>query len=183
MRPILALLLAAGIVVLVQAYMVFQRTAPRLPRPVRPPRSEAEGQFFLEATLTFDAKPGADFDIHPALEIELQGRPFLRRDQPVAEGETVRQRLELKTGKTDITVRAWPAEDQPIERAMRIRVTRDDAVLWEETVWSAPGLDVQAKIPLDLSHAAGPQVPRDTSQSGGQPDHSDWPAVSPEGAR
>lgn len=150
MRPLFALALAAGILGLVQSYMVFQRTAPRPEPPPALVRESAEGEFFLELTLTFDAAPD-DFDIEPAsLAVTQGGEDLLRLRRPLPAGETIRAETPLAVGVNELYVRAWAADDTPRERAMRVRVLRDEQTIWEETLWSRPGEPVEGPVRIDI---------------------------------
>ncbi len=149
MRPLLALLIAALIVGVVQGYMWFQASLPR-PELQRVEPAAAAGTFSLEITLTFDAQPDA---FEPTSLVVLHaGRELLRRDDRVPAGEGVKIEIaELPVALNEFFVTASAGDEAtPAARAVRVRVLRDGAPIAEQTLWSEPGEPVSGKVLVDV---------------------------------
>src|SRR5688500_12015744 len=119
MRPLLALLLAALILGLVQAYMVFQASV--TPPPIEHVTPRAAGKFSLDITLTFNAA-GDDFTPESLL-VTLAGKELLRRTDRIPAGTPIRtdDAPGLAVGKNEFFVQAGAGDDAvAVARAVRV---------------------------------------------------------------
>lgn len=156
MRPLLALLLSAAILLGVRAYLQF---AVSLRRPVVSVVEDtaAAGIFSAEITLTFDAAPD-EFSLEPtSLVFKQQDRVLLERRDPVRAGEplVIDNLTGIVAGRNEFYFECIPsAADQPLARAVRVRLLRDGAEVADTTLWAPPGQTPRGRITLDVPAAA-----------------------------
>lgn len=156
MRPLLALLLSAAILLGVRAYLQF---AVSLRRPVVSVVEEtaATGIFSAEITLTFDAAPD-EFSLEPiALVLKQQDRVLLERHDLVRAGEplVIDNLAGIVTGRNEFYFECIPSPaDQPLARAVRVRLLRDGVEVADTTLWAPPGQTPRGRIVLDVPAAA-----------------------------
>ncbi len=169
MRPLLALLLSLAIFGVVGGYMQFlHRVQSELPPPSTATNLEqAQGNFSLDVTLTFDAAGQGAFALDPseaaALTVRLRGHEVLRIEEPIAAGTpiTVEQIEGITPGPNEFYLEAHPADEgRPVAHAVRVRVFRNGHPLGEQTLWSEPGLPVRGTVWVEVqedsaAHAHG----------------------------
>jgi len=191
LRPLLAVLLAIGVLGFVFLYVNFQAGIQRASAVVLPDR--ATGQFDVEVTLTFDADADP-FSINQgeSLVVSLVGQDLLRREGFVPGGKPIvlTNVQGVTVGANEFVIQANPqakkaTEDAvadpfnsfstpeepagataPAEQfayAVRVRILRDDQEVGDQTLWSAPGEPVVGVVRIVLKEVA----PADSAE----PDH------------
>lgn len=153
MRPLFALMIVVGILGGLQLYMTLRAQ----PEPWQPLQERVvRGDFEILVTLTFDAGPdpfAVDLDDAPSLLVTFRGRELLRETGMVPGGEPrlISAVEGIVAGPNEIFVQASPQDRHAfVSRALRIRVLRDDRVLGDRTLWSAPGEPVEGVIVVDV---------------------------------
>lgn len=159
MRPLLALSVIAGILGGLQTYMLFR---PQIVREaVVRVEQRARGSFRLELLATAALGPdefALDATQAAALEVTYRGQSLVIRTEPLEAGQiVVVEPIEgLVEGANEFFIRCWPQDTtSPVPLAVRLRITRDESTLSEQTIWSEPGEPVQAAVRLDLPEAQG----------------------------
>ncbi len=156
MRPLLALLLSAAILLGVRAYLQF---AVSLRRPVVSVVEEAAatGIFSAEITLTFAAAPD-EFSLEPvSLVFKQQDRVLLERRDLVRAGEplVIDNLSGIVAGRNEFYFECIPSpSEQPLARAVRVRLLRDGVEVADTTLWAPPGQTPRGRITLDVPAAS-----------------------------
>lgn len=154
MRPLLAILLSAAILLGVRGYLEFAAAARPKPLAHAADAPEAaEGKFSVEITLTFDAQADA-FSLDPvSLVLKRQSDILLQRDDLVPAGEPliVEDVPQVVAGINEFYFECVPKSDgQHLARAVRLRVLRDGVPVADETLWAAAGQVPRGVIRLDV---------------------------------
>ena len=148
MRPLFALFIPLMVFGSVRAYTLFERSLPA-PVVIAISPQQAEGQFTLDLTLTFDAAPD-EFDLEPSSAVvQLQGRDIFRSKEPHQAATPIRlKNVEgVVEGINTFFVKVAPAKsDFTSQRAIRLRVLRDGEPVADHTLWSTPGEVVQGTV-------------------------------------
>lgn len=152
MRPLLALLLSAAILLGVRSYLQFAESLRGGP-PVVVEETAASGTFSVEVTLTFDAQAD-DFSLEPvSLVLRRHGQTLLKREGLVPAGEplVVPDVPGVVEGRNEFYFECVPRDDGSLlARAVRVRVLRDDVPVADETLWAAPGHTPRGTIVVDV---------------------------------
>ena len=161
MRPIIALVIAAAIILGVQGYI--SATAHTGGTATKVTFVEAEGKFVVELLLTFDAGPdefALEADNAPSVVLSLAGKELLRRSEVVKAGETiVLDAPGVVEGTNEFLLVSSPVEDDPdAVRAARIRVLKNDDLVVEEWIASEPGLAAEGTVTLEIPASSDPDV-------------------------
>jgi hypothetical protein len=156
MRPLIALLLSAAILLGVRAYLRFAESL-RRPQASVVEEIVAYGKFSAEITLTFDAAAD-EFSLEPiSLVFKQQDRVLLERRDPVRAGEplVIENLTGIIAGRNEFYFECTPSPaDQPLARAVRVRLFRDGAEVADTTLWAPPGQTPRGRITLDVPAAA-----------------------------
>lgn len=152
MRHLLVLAIAVVTLGSVQALSMFQASLPS-PPPVQTADRAAVGAFSLDLTPTFDC--GLDsFGQDPAsVFVRLHDHDLLKLQEPCPAGIPLRipDVTGVKVGKNSFYLRLAPADESwEVERAARIRVHRDGALIAEQTLWGGPGEPVEGVLEIDI---------------------------------
>ncbi len=153
-RPIIALVCAAVILLFIKQYTEF--TDRIRPRPMQVSESRAAGQYDVRITCTFEARGNA-FG-RPALRVKFRDRVLIERTEAVAAGELVEVQdvPDVQVGWNEFLIEVTPAEDgsvaadsafsldntavaeaPTIARAVNIQIRRDDLIMAERVIWSS----------------------------------------------
>lgn len=152
MRPLIALVSSAVILLGVHFYLRFAEGLRA--KPVEAIETvAAEGKYAAEITLTFDAQAD-EFALEPTSVIfRQQSKTLLEKTGLVQAGEALRvDAIEnVVEGRNEFYVECVPrSSDQPIARAVRVRLLRDGRVVSETTLWSEPGQTPRGVVVLDV---------------------------------
>lgn len=153
MRPFWAICAVFGILGGLQAYMSLR------PRPMVAPDYRpvvVGGEFSADLTLTFAAGPdpfALDVNDAPSVLLQFQGEDVLRIVEMVAPGEPilVEQIEGIVAGRNEFFVQVSPQDlDANVARAVRIRISRDQMPIADQTLWSPAGEPVEGVIVIDV---------------------------------
>jgi hypothetical protein len=124
----------------------------------------AAGVFSAEITLTFDAAPD-EFALEPiALVFKQQDRVLLERTEKVAAGEpiVIDHLPGIIAGRNEFYFECIPSPaDQPLARAVRVRLLRDGAEVADATLWAPAGQTPRGRITLDVPAAQASKDPHE----------------------
>ncbi len=161
MRPLIALLLSAGILLGVRMYLNLASSLRGGAKVVTVDQTAAEGQYSVDVTLTFDAQAD-EFALEPvSLVLRHQDKTLLERKELVPAGEplVVDDVAGLVEGRNEFYFACIPrAEGGQVARAVRIRVLRDGAVVVDQTLWAEAGQTPRGRIVLDIPPAKREQA-------------------------
>ena len=152
MRPLIALILSATILLGVHFYLRFAESL-RSGRVVQLEETAATGIYSAEITLTFPAQAD-EFSLEPtSLVLRQQGKELLRRDDLVPAGEpiVIPQIQGIIEGPNEFYFECVPRnEGEPVARAVRVRLLRDGVEVADETLWAPPGQVPRGRITLNV---------------------------------
>lgn len=155
-RPVLAFIIAAVIILFVWQYTQF---VDRIrPEPIQITRQQSSGKFDLRVITTF-AAVGNDFG-SPALSVKFRGRMLIERFESIVAGHVVEVRdVEgIVVGPNEFLVQVTPVEEltdtnsgafsldsptsdaqenESIARAVRVEILRDGAIVESQLIWSS----------------------------------------------
>jgi hypothetical protein len=163
MRPILAIVISAGILLGVHSYL---RLAQSLRgKPAAEEESAASGKYSADITLTFDAQAD-EFALEPvSLFFKRQDQVLLKREGFIPAGEplAVENIPGIVEGENEFYFECVPKEDgKQLARAVRVRLFHDGAPVAEQTLWAEPGMVPHGAVVLKVQRS--PHAPRaDTS--------------------
>lgn len=162
MRPLLALMIAVGILGGLRWYMGTRQIV--VQQAVPPIQLSGEATYSLRLILSFRAEPDAFTtaagEAHSVI-IKLAGQTIFSTADPVEPGKTlvVDPVSNIVIGKNEFWIEAHCNDQQlSIARAARIRVLNDGHLTTEQTLWSEPGTPVQGIVNLEVpaSSSDGP---------------------------
>lgn len=153
MRPLAVLLLAIAVFGTLAAYERFVDTLPANHESAAEIPT-AKGKFAVEVMLSFDAaKDAFTLEDDPAVVVRMGGKELIRRDERATAGEVLRSDdvPGIVTGRNAFLIHAMPAEEHAARRsAVQVRILRDDEVIAENTLWSAPGQPVDGEVVVEV---------------------------------
>lgn len=184
MRPLLAIIIALGILASVAAYEWFVRTLPPI-EVVDLSLEQAKGDFVVDVTLTFHAVK-SDFALDDTtLLIKFEGKDIFRAEETIHAGTPLKIDVpDIKVGKNEFflevntpAIESAPSEDNGfslgtedapgpariLSYAARIRVLRDDEEVADETIWSLPGQSIRQRVIV--------KIPDDSHEGHDHPHH------------
>jgi hypothetical protein len=157
MRPLIALLTAAAILLSVHFYLQFAASL-RGGHVEAVADVAATGIYSADVTLTFDAQAD-EFSLEPvSLVLRQQQRVLLKREDLVPAGEplVVPNIPGVLVGDNEFYFESVPKnEGAPVARAVRVRLFRDGTLVAEQTLWSEPGQVPRGPI---LLHVEAPKA-------------------------
>ena len=149
MRPLMVIVLAAGILSLMQGYQWFEASLPR--RDVyqyEPP--PALGEFAVVITLPFTAE-GDDFD-PVAVLLQLDGEPVLRKTDRVDSGQLRITLPKVPAAETELYVEIGASEALLTGyRSVRLQLYRDRQLMGERTLWAEPFTRLEGRWRLTIA--------------------------------
>lgn len=151
-RPLFVLAIALVTLGSVQALSMFQASLPPAPS-FQGIEALATGAFTLDITPTFDCQRDAFGQDPTSVLVRLQTRDLLRREEACPAGIPLKipDVTGVAVGKNSFYVRLSAADESwDVERAARIRVYRDGALVAEKTIWSAPGEPVEGVMEIEV---------------------------------
>jgi hypothetical protein len=152
MRPLLALVISAGILFGVYSYLRFAQSL-RGTTEAAVVDVAATGKYSAEITLTFDAQAD-EFALSPvSLVLKRQDQVLLSREGLVPAGEplVVENIPGIVEGENELYFECVPKDDgRQLARAVRIRLLRDGAVVADQTLWAEAGLVPQGTVMLKV---------------------------------
>lgn len=158
MRPLLALILAVGIIFGVQSFI--SASAGKVVERAKVVETQADGTYSIEVTLTFDAGPDAfalEADDAPSVLIEQRGKEILRRTESVEAGVAmVAEAPSIVVGRNEFYIASSPADNDATKvRIARIRVLRNGDEIAKHWIESEPGLAVEGTFAIDVAESDG----------------------------
>jgi hypothetical protein len=164
MRPILAIVISAGILLGVHSYLRFAQSLRGKPA-VAEADVAASGTYSADITLTFDAQAD-EFALEPvSLVFKRQQETLLKREELVPAGTplVIENLPGIVEGENEFYFECVPKEDgRQIARAVRIRLFHDGVPVAEQTLWAEPGMVPHGAVVLKVERS--PHAPRaDTS--------------------
>jgi hypothetical protein len=159
MRPFLALIISAGILLGVHSYLRFAQSLRGQHHADAASESvAASGKYSAEITLTFDAQAD-EFALEPtSLVLKKQNQVLLQRAELVPAGTplVVENIAGIVEGENEFYFACVPKEDgRAIARAVRIRILRDGVPVADKTLWAEAGLVPQGAVVLDVPMKQG----------------------------
>jgi len=153
MRPILALIISAAILLGVHSYLRFAQSLRGQRADVADETVAATGKYSAEITLTFDAQAD-EFALEPtSLVLKRQDQVLLKREGLVSAGEpiVVENIAGIVQGENEFYFQCVPKDDgRALARAVRIRVLRDGVPVADRTLWAEAGLVPQGAVVVEV---------------------------------
>ena len=159
MRPIIAIVLSAAILLGVHGYLRFAESV-RAQHAVAADATTAAGIFSADITLTFAAEADS-FSVEPtSLLLRQREQVLFKREGLVPAGEplVVSPIENIVEGANEFYFECIPREEKaeatenqrPLSRAVRVRIFRDGQLLAENTFWSEPGIVPRGVIRVEV---------------------------------
>jgi hypothetical protein len=156
-RPLLVLVMATAIWGSLTSFQNFRASLPK-PEVVENRRADAQAEYAIAVTLTFDAQGDAFSPL--ALRVSLDGV-----EEPVFESNTTVQAgvpvlisrvAGIKVGVNELLIEVGSGTDsteatpQQIANAIRVQVMANAVVIAERTLWSEPGNTISGLVVIDV---------------------------------
>lgn len=152
MRPLLAIILSAVVLLGVQSYLRFADSL-RHRHAAQEHVVIAPGKYSADITLTFPAEADSFGLDGTSLVFHQQGKDLLKREGLVPAGEPLQIETlpDVVVGKNAFYFSTTPKEsEQSAAKAVRVRIFRDGQPIAEQTFWSEPGLVPRGEIIVDV---------------------------------
>jgi len=156
-RPLLVLVMAAAIWGSLTSFQKFRASLPK-PEAVENQREDAQAEYAIAITLTFDAQGDAFSPL--ALRITLDGveKPLFESNTTVAAGVPVliSPVAGIKVGVNELLIEvgsgtnSTEATQQQVAQAIRVQVMANAEVIAERTLWSEAGNTISGLVVIDV---------------------------------
>jgi len=156
-RPLLVLVMAAAIWGSLTLFQNFRASLPK-PEAIENLRDDAQAEYSIAITLTFDAQ--GDAFSPTALRVSLDGvtDPVFESDTTVQAGVPVliSPVAGIKVGVNELLIEVGSGTDsteatqQHLAHAIRVQVMADEVVIAERTLWSEPGNTISGLVVIDV---------------------------------
>ena len=154
-RPLLVLVMAAAIWGSLTLFQNFRASLPK-PEAIENLRDDAQAEYSIAITLTFDAQ--GDAFSPTALRVSLDGVRVFESDTTVQAGVAVliSPVAGIKVGVNELLIEVGSGTDstealqQHVAHAIRVQVMADAVVIAERTLWSEPGNTIIGLVVIDV---------------------------------
>ena len=156
-RPLLVIVMAAAIWGSLTSFQNFRASLPK-PEAIDNKRDDAQAEYSIVITLTFDAEGDAFSPM--AMRVSLDGvtEPIFESDTTLPAGVPVliSPVAGIKVGVNELLIEVGSGTDsteatqQHVAHAIRVQVMADAIVIAERTLWSEPGNAISGLIVIDV---------------------------------
>ncbi len=156
-RPLLVLVMWTAIWGSLISFQNFRASLPK-PEAIENQREDAQAEYAIAITLTFDAQGDAFSPIAMRVSLDGVSEPIFESDTTVQAGVPVliSPVAGIKVGVNELLVEVGSGTDsteatqQQVAHAIRVQVMANAEVIVERTLWSEPGNTISGLVVIDV---------------------------------